>query len=38
MHHARNQKMNFREEKDSMGTVRVPESAYYGPADAAGIG
>ncbi len=23
--------MNFRETKDSMGTVRVPESAYYGP-------
>ncbi|UCD32304.1 MAG: class II fumarate hydratase [Desulfobacterales bacterium] len=23
--------MNFREEKDTMGTVRVPEEAYYGP-------
>lgn len=23
--------MNVREEKDSMGTVRVPETAYYGP-------
>jgi len=23
--------MNYREEKDTMGTVRVPEEAYYGP-------
>ena len=23
--------MKYREEKDTMGTVRVPESAYYGP-------
>ena len=30
-YHAGRQRMNFREEKDSMGTVRVPESAYFGP-------
>ncbi|MBW1867181.1 MAG: aspartate ammonia-lyase, partial [Deltaproteobacteria bacterium] len=23
--------MRFREEKDTMGTVRVPENAYFGP-------
>ena len=23
--------MKFREEKDTMGTVRIPENAYYGP-------
>ena len=23
--------MNYREENDTMGTVRIPEDAYYGP-------
>ena len=23
--------MNYREEQDTMGTVRIPEDAYYGP-------